>query len=888
MPQNTDNPKRQPLVARATVATVEFARRFAWPVVALSAALIVLLAVFASGHLSFNTDTTNMLSADLPFRKANIAYRALFPDYRDPILIVIDGADPDVTDQGARALAERLAAKPDMFLTVRYAPSDPFFRKNGLLYLATDKLAALSDNIAQNQAFLASLANDPSLRGLFELLRKAVDEGAGEIDRQEGMRRGIDAIAATIEGATKGKASPLSWSTLIDSGTVDAPKRREILVETAVDQANLNLAANAARFIRDAATALNLTPEHGVRVRLTGEAALQTDELASVFSGASLASGLSFLLVAVIVLLGLRSIRLVASVILTLMAGLVCTSAFAAGAVGSLNLISVAFAVLFIGIAVDFGIHFSLRYKEQTLAAVSHDAALRHAAARVGPSLVLAGLAALIAFFSFLPTSYRGLAELGLIAGAGMVVAVVTSLTLLPALLTVLPKSRATGPAVAPRAAAIEAFVRRHARAICMGALALGLVALWFAAEIRFEANPLNLQDPRMESVAALRELMREEPAARPSISIIAPDLATAQKDAERLKTLPSVAEVATAADYIPSSQDRKLQIIDDMSLFLAPLLDPRARASPPDAAGRRAVMGAFLDAAKRYLNGNASSPIAPSIRQLADATAAFLAGPGKTDDGLARLESALLSGLAPRLADLAEALKAKPVALADLPDWLRRSYIAPDGQARVEVRPKEDLTDEAALGRFVREVTAAFPNAVGPPIQLVASSQEVLAAFYQASATALILIIILLLVVLRSIVDTAYVLAPLALAGTLAFAISAIAGLPINFANIIVLPLLLGLGVSSGIYLVTRAREEPGRALLQTITPRAVVFSALTTIASFGSLAVSGHLGMASMGWLLLIAISLSLVCTMVVLPALLVLRYQGGGESRKTDSSR
>jgi hopanoid biosynthesis associated RND transporter like protein HpnN len=886
MPQNQHIPKPQDRAAQAAAAIVDASRRHAGLLAVAFTVLAAVLAVLSTRAISFNSDTSEMLSPDLPFRKANVAYRQVFPDYRNAILIVIDGSNPDRVADGARALAARLGQAPALIPRVIYPAADPFFRQNGLLYLSTDKLADVSDSVAQNQAFLATLANDPSLRGMFGLLRRALDEGAGELDRHEGMKRGIDAIAAAVEARAKGEDATVSWTTLM-GGTAEASAlRREILVETAGDENSLSPGAHAIALIRQAAAEAGVTPDHGLRLRLTGPTALKADELASVFSGSVLASLLSFALVAVIVLVGLRSFRLVGAVLFTLVAGLVFTFAFAALVVGTLNLISVAFTVLFIGIAVDFGIHFSLRYKEAALLGMAHEQALRHAAGRVGPSLLLAGMALLIAFFSFLPTSYRGLAELGLISGAGMIVAVTTTLTLLPAMLSLLRAQHQAGPTVAPRAAAIEAFVRRHARRITLGALALFAAALWFAAGARFETNPLNLQNPAMESVATLRELMAADAEFRPAISVVTPNLDAAVAGAAKVKALPSVSQVVTAADLVPKDQERKLEIIQDMTLFLSPLLDNTARMPAPDGAGRRDAVTSFLDSAKRYLADHPNAPIAASIRRLADALGRIVAAPD-ADRSLATLEAALLGGLTPRLADLAESLKAKPVTLADLPDYMRRSYLAPDGQARIEVRPKADLTDDAALRRFVSDVTAVFPNAAGAPIQLVASADAVVQSFYKASIIALVLISVLLLWVLRSVVDAAYVLAPLGLAGTLTFAVTALTGPAINFANIIVLPLLLGLGVSSGIYLVTRAREEPGRMLLQTITPRAVVFSALTTLASFGSLIVSGHVGMASMGWLLLIAISLSLVCTMVVLPALLVLRYRGRAATNAPKSS-
>ncbi|MBT6116506.1 MAG: MMPL family transporter, partial [Rhodospirillaceae bacterium] len=207
-----------------------------------------------------------------------------------------------------------------------------------------------------------------------------------------------------------------------------------------------------------------------------------------------------------------------------------------------------------------------------------------------------------------------------------------------------------------------------------------------------------------------------------------------------------------------------------------------------------------------------------------------------------------------------------------DMPLSLLRRYVAENGLSRVEVEPAEDIMDPGALRRFVGAVRTVAPDATGSPVLLLEAGDAVTGAMRQATVTALVVIALLLVVLLRSLRDTLLVLAPLLLAGALTGAASVLFSLPFNYANVIVLPLLLGLGVASGIHLVFRARDEGmGRPLLSTSTPRAVVFSALTTMASFGSLVVSSHKGTASMGELLTVAIGFTLLSTLVVLPALL-----------------
>jgi predicted RND superfamily exporter protein len=220
----------------------------------------------------------------------------------------------------------------------------------------------------------------------------------------------------------------------------------------------------------------------------------------------------------------------------------------------------------------------------------------------------------------------------------------------------------------------------------------------------------------------------------------------------------------------------------------------------------------------------------------------------------------------------LRQSLEARPIRLSDVPDDIRGRYVANDGRLRVRISPRNNVQKEGEMDRFVSAVTAVAPTATDTPVIVLAAADAIIDAIKQAALTALVLISILLLALLRSLRDSLLVFFPLALAGLLTVATAVLLDLPFNFANVIVLPLLMGLGVASGIHLVMRAREEEtGVALLGTSTPRAVVFSALTTIGSFGSLAISTHRGTASMGELLTIAIGYTLVCTLVALPALM-----------------
>ena len=858
----------------------EGVRKRARSAVALSVLTSVAAVVYLAANVRITTDTDNMLSAELSFRQNAIALTKTFPKLSDNIVVVIDGQTPDLADDAARALTARLIANPKLFGAVFDPEGSEFFRKHGFLYLDMADLVELSDKLAAAQPFLGTLWRDPSLVGLFKMLGLAIDESLKEKGTQPiEIVKVLDAMTEVVKAQTAGTFRHLSWQELMAGEKDDdgaSRNRRIIVIQPALDFASLRPAANAMAELRRLASELWLTTENGVTVRLTGSAAMEHEELKSVEDGMGLAAALSLLLVIGLLVIGLRTTRLVAATLATLAIGLIWTAAFAILALGAFNLISVAFAVLFIGLSVDFGIHYGLRYQEGIDRGVGHADALAEASEGVGGALTLCAVGAAIAFYSFLPTDYVGLAELGLIAGTGMFVAFFANLTVLPALLTVMPVPADGGrsrPSVfAPLTTGLRSMVRRRNRAVCWGSLALGVAAALLASKAAFDFDPINLRDPNAESVATFLDL-RSDNRVRPyTITVLADNLAAAQATAARLKPLPEVDKTVTLADFVPSDQPEKLDTIGTMALFLMPAFAAVGSAPEPSVIERLNMLAEFQGRLQALAERPGDRPESRAARDLGVGLASLFRQAGDDERRIAELERRMLTGLPGRLQALNAALSAGPVTLADLPAEFKEYYVSADGRARLVVYPKEDLQDREALARFVATVRAVAPAATGAPVVILEAGKAVVKAFWQAAALSVTVIAVMLLVILDRRRDVALIFAPLVLAAVLTVAVSVLIGQPFNFANIIVLPLLFGLGVASGIHLVVREGEGDGdNSALETSTPRAVVFSALTTIGSFGSIAVSSHPGTASMGVLLAIAITLTMACTLLVLPALI-----------------
>ena len=847
------------------------ARRAPW--VLLGAAVLTLLAaLYVGSALRIQTNTEDMLSPDLPFRQQERLLDQAFPQSNDNLIVVVEGATAELADQAAERLINAMRKEPALFGEIFDPRAEPFYQANGLLYLSLPELRELADKLAGAQPFLGTLAVDPSLRGLFDLLDLSFQNlGSGDQSLPVPLRDAMNAIARVAEATAAGRSAFLSWNALMnDKPEPPSERRRIIMIKPALDYGSLRPAAAVVEALRLLFVELGFGPDAGVQAKLTGSAALANDELRSVESGLGIAGVLSVLMVGALLFWALGSIYLVMAAIITLVVGLVWTAAVGLALVGTFNLISVAFAVLFIGLSVDFGLHFLLRYRETEDRNGDRTSRLATAAEGSGGALLLSAVAAAIGFLAFLPTDYRGLAELGLIAAIGMFVALIANLSILPAMVALGPSGRAVHVAVGPATALIQSSLTQ--RRPMVTAIVASIVSVLAAATVpfaRFDFDPLSLQDPEAESVRTLRTLIVDGDIDVYAITVLEPTLVDAKRMAARLAQLPEVAKAETLADLVPADQDEKLAVIDDMASYLAPALSS-ARQPGPSADERADATHRFIDRLASLAQSNTG--LAKPAARLAEALQALQAS---GSEALFQFEQRAVVPAAIRVGQLEQALMAKAVGLDDLPESVRSRMVAPDGQARITVTPSSPVAaDPDALRRFVDSVPAIAPNATGAPIIITQASRAVVASFVEAGLIAVGAIALMLLALLRSARLVLLIFAPLFLAALLTVAFTVVVNQPFNFANVVVLPLLFGLGVANGIHFVARARQQGGRAELGgTSTPRAIVFSGLTTIASFGSIALSSHPGTASMGLLLAVAIGLTLASTLLVLPALLTL---------------
>ncbi|MGA8817013.1 MAG: MMPL family transporter [Xanthobacteraceae bacterium] len=853
-------------ITAIVVRTIAFCSQNAWAVIAAGLLLAIASSWYAAAHFKMTTNMADLISNDIPWREREAALEKAFPHFQT-IAAVINAPTPELADEATTALRQRLSQQKTTFLSIEDPAGGPFFAQNGLLFLDTKDLATRMSTLTQASRLIQVLAGDPSLRGVIQALQFGLLGVQGGRITLDAMTLPMTLAADTVEQVNAGKPASFSWKSL-GQGKPSTPDQllRFLTIQAALDYSALEPGLRASNAIRQAASDLDFAGKYQARLRLTGPVPLEDEEFATIKENAALNGTVTIAVVLFILWMALRWWRIIAAVFINLAVGLVITAAVGLLMVGTLNLMSIYFAVLFVGLGVDFGIQFSVRYRAERHDVDDLRVALVHAGQRAGAPLTLAALATAAGFLSFLPTVYKGVSELGLIAGVGMLIAFVTSVTLLPAML-----SRFNPPsephqlgyhALAP----VDSFLERHRMPILIATAIIVVAGLPLLHWLRFDFNPMNLRSSKVESVATYLDLKSNPNSGANDIQLLAASPAAAEQAAAKLRALPEVARVTTLASFIPDQQPEKLKLIAAAAKTLDPVLNPPTTAAPPTDAQNVSMINSTVNALKT-LAGDAKGPGADAAHRLAAAMTAL----AKADPSVRqRAEVAFVQPLHTALDELRGLFKAQAVTAESLPPELVHQWMTTGGQTRVDIAPKGDTNSNAVLERFADTVQAAEPNASEGPISILDARHTVLVAFGEAGACALISITIILWITLRRFGDVLLTLVPLLLAVVVTLELCVIVDLPLNFANIIALPLLLGVGVAFKIYYIMAWREGQTN-LLQSVLTRAVTFSALTTATAFGSLWFSSHPGTSSMGKLLAISLMTTMAAAALFQPILM-----------------
>lgn len=849
-------------------------------VLLLVIALAIACVTYIQGHFSVDTDSQDLISDKLPWRRAVKELDTLFPQLSNTLVVVIESGNPELADEAQQRLVAALSARKDVINDVFAFETQPFFRRNGLLFLELPALQALAGDLTKAQPFLGSLRDDLSLHGLFTLLTRAMERPADAPQIAAALPKVAEAVAAAREQ----RFYRLSWSELTAPAITPSGHTEMRFIELApnLDYESVRPAQKAIAVVRSSIAQLHLAPDHGVTVRLTGSVAMEDEELTSVAHGFGVAMLGALVAVMALLYLTLRSFALVAATLATLLFGLLVTAAFASLAIGHLNLISMAFGVLYVGLGIDYALYLCMEYRELLSYKVPQREAMPLAACNVAGYLLVCVATASAGFLAFVPTPFTAISELGIIAAFGMATGVATTLTLLPALLTVWRPNADKVQLVLTQEDLLSRLLHwpaGHGRIVLIGGTVAVVIGLLLAPHVSFDSDPLDLRDPKSESVATFRRLESNPETPTMTVSALTPNAEAAQSLTQKAQVLPLVLRAMSISDFIPQQQSEKLAIIGDLALLLGPAFEsggekPAIVARADDAESLAALVKQ-LELFTQQQSGAAAANAATLLSELQHFQAQMhTAGVAGRERLLQSLRETLLGTLPARLTALTDSLQAGPVSLADLPRSLFERWVSANGMHRVEIWPRE-VDGAEQMRQFVDQVREVAPNAVGPAVIALESGRAVVSAFRTAFFYSFVVISILLLMLLRNVVDALLALLPLAVALILTLALMVIVDMKFNFANVIALPLILGVGIDYGVYLVQRGRASvEGTRIFQSGAARAVLSGGLITVASFGNLMWSSHPGTASLGLVLALGLGLTLGSALVFLPSLILLR--------------
>ncbi len=843
---------------------VAFVSRHPVAVLACVGVVTALVGVYAALTMRFDADPRTLVNPSLPFQTRQREIGREFHALADGILVVIDADSPSAAGRTADALGAKLAARPELFSDVDVPGGGPFFAKNALLYLSTDQLEELTDRLAHVQPFLASFARDQSLVGVADLLRQTLE--ATREGRVTGLdlAPALDRVRVVVDAVSDGRRAPDPWGAAVMGAALPAESRQRIVAARPVhDEGAIEPDAPELVAVREAIRALDLPADGSVRARITGEPVMNGDEMSAVASQTLRVAVISTVLFTIAIVFALRSARTVIALVCSLLVSLAWSNGIAAATVRDLNVVSAAFNVLIVGLGGEFGIHYAMRYIELVGRGRRRAAALVESANTIGGALFSSAVTTSLGFLLFVLTDFTGVAQLGLVSTCGMFASLAATMTVLPGILAL----GRTEPRVAVASlpawlARLDRVPIRFARFIRPASVALGVVAIMLLPRIRFDYNRVRLHDPHQESVMAFQDLLARSDASPWTVDLVAPSLEDARALAAQVRDIPEAAAVRTLFDYLPTDQAAKRETLATASYFVPGEIVPGPSRSNEE---RRAALARLAEEAGRVERG----PLAAPARALRTSIENGLARAG--DNTLATLERQLVGSLPDQIRDLQRLTKPDAVALHDLPPTLVRQMLAPDGRARVQVFPREDVSDGRALERFVAAVRAVVPDAAGLAVYDVEWFRVAWRSMLYALVAGVVCMAVFLVALWRSVWDMLLAFVPLGLAAALTCASLVVLGDAFNVANVIVLPMLIGMSVDSGVHLIHRHRTDEDEDVLETSTARAVFYAALTTMLSFGTLAFVPHRGIASIGALLTIGVGLVLVCYVVVLPAVL-----------------
>lgn len=885
--------------------------------------LVALSVYFTVSHLKFDMDRNSLVGSEKRYHQIYLEFRRDFSS-EDDLVVVVESEDREKNRQFVERLGRRVEAETNLFTDVFFRGDLKMMGPKALLFLSEKTLDELHETLVQYRPFLQNFAQATNLNSLFRLVNQQFRAAQAAETRTNGapeLIRAIPALTRIIRQANdslhrSGMAVSPGIDALFEAGE-EAEEQQYITFDhgriyvVSARAAGAGKREQAVRTLREWVGEIR-TEVPGVNAGLTGEPVLELDEMTQSQADSTVATVVSLLLTALIFVTAYREIGRPLKAVLCLLVGLCYTMGFTTLVVGHLNILTITFLPILIGLAIDFGIHLITRYEEELGNGTGRDLAMRRAMVNTGLGIFTGCFTTAGAFFAMALTDFDGIEEMGIITGGGMLLSLVPMITLLPVLL----RKEDSSPAHPSRAlrhlderpslrTRLERFwIRRPGLAIGL-TVGLCLVSAFFAPRVSFDYNLLNMQSEGLSSVIYEKKLINSGSKSVVFGVVIADSIEEARRLQPRLEALPTVASVDGMAAYLGGDAGPKLARISAIKREAAAVqfAEPGQVPTALSELGQtffftQGYLGAAASAVRDELKARHRKPVPedsedleglePALRNLKMAISHLRrdmnAGDHAQNQGrLSRFERALFGDIRDTFQALQHQNDSAALRVQDLPEALRHRFVSGTGRHLLQVYPRENVWEHDAQKRFVEELRTITPEATGTPVQLLEYTTLLKKSYETAALYALGAIVVMVLIHFRRVTLLLLALVPVAIGTLWLLGLMGALGIPFNPANIMTLPLVIGIGVTNGIHILNRFGEEQRPEVLAKSTGKAVLVSGLTTVAGFGSLIPAGHQGISSLGVVMAVGITACMMAALIFLPAFISMLMTQGWVIRK-----
>ncbi|HKB26164.1 MAG TPA: MMPL family transporter [Methylomirabilota bacterium] len=872
-----------------------------WLTVGLALFLALVSIDYTLTTMTFQTSALRLLPAGQPYVEKYRQYAAEFGDLDDLAIVVKAPSLPEATVYAGRLVRE-LRARRVPLARVAYRIDPKHFEGRGLLYLSREKLEAIRDKILDYQDFVEAFAGRPTLDQLVDgvatqvanaFVTAFIDLGLHDAKSSLDIRFAEDLVAQIATRLDRPAPYHSPWGTLFAVGGADNPgvgyflsddqRLLFILAEPESERGSFTGDQRAIEGVR--AVIAKLRREYpNIEVGVTGKPALSNDEMTSAFRDSQHATILAFALTLGLLLAAFLRVGKPVLMLLVLTTSLCWSLGVATLVIGHLSLFSVMFISIVIGIGIDYGIYFLFRYEEELFLGRNLKEAIEITAGRGGPGMLLGAVTAAGTFYVLGLTEFRGVQELGFVAGTAIVFSWVAMITVFPAILVLVDRHHAGRPANAiPRAIALERVhvpllerLAQYPTAVLVFAVGITGFSLWGLTYIQFDYNLLNLQAEGTESVVWERKILAT--AGRSGFTALAgaDSLEELRRKHTAFSRLPTVSEVDSALLLIPDDQPAKMKVIRDFAPIVAPIRI--GRPTPVDIPrlieALETLRRRFGIAANEAPEGETKLRLANLVEELDRlATRLRQTDPDVSEPALTVLQNQVYNDFVRNFQRLQANLNPKPIGLRDVPPELRRKFISDRGHFLLQIHPAVDIWDREGALRFITDLRSVDPEVTGTPIVTFEAIRFMERSYQEGTVYAVLLVSLVTYLTLRRVRETLLALLPLGLGLLWTCGLMFFFDLKFNMGNVFGLPLILGAAAEYGLNIVIRYMEgrDHGGPLIARSTVMGVLVSGLSTIVGFGSLMVADHRGIFGLGLLLTLGTATSLVAALIVLPVLL-----------------